>query len=142
MITHIFPPLPGYSRITRLYLISHAGYTHEPSKISGVMRSLADAGFTYARGTDNCTMLVVDEGKKATPKPTEHVVIGCTQATILLDDNIIRIGDIPLGDSDDVVDARNVIVNGKAQGAHIKIKDTIVLGTGSPAKQDWSKWLR
>lgn len=130
-------PVPGDIRI-----IGKVCFPHEPSRVSGVMRSLVDAGFPYVRGTTDCTLLVVDGNQKAKVKSTERVVIGCDKAAILLGDNTIRIGEIPLGDINDVVDARNIIVNGKTQGANIRINDTIVIGTGSPAKQGWSKWLR
>ena len=114
---------------------------HEPSKISGVLRTVIDSGFPYTLGNDGTVLLIVGPGKKTCVKSTEKVVVACEGATIFLNDHTVKIDTIPLGNIKNIIDARRVFVDGLDSGAWTTIDGVIVLGTGSPARQDWRKWL-
>jgi hypothetical protein len=49
---------------------------------------------------------------------------------------------LPLGDVDGIIDARRLIVNGVIVGVVYREGGRTIIGTGSPARQDWAKWLR
>jgi hypothetical protein len=137
ILVYVNRPIQGNVR-----MVGDVSFPHEPSKISGLMRSIVDAGFAYTTGTENCTLLVVGESKKAAIKSTELMVVGSAGATITLGENVIKIDELPLGDEDGVIDARNVIINGVLNKPSVKFQNITILGTGSPAKQNWSIWLR
>jgi hypothetical protein len=118
------------------------GWPHEPSRISGVLRSLADAGMVMTRGSSDCRLLVVDEGRSAKAAPAEHLVLAAPGASVSSGQATIRVDDLPLGDVDGIIDARRLIVNGVIVGAVYKEGGRTIIGTGSPARQDWAKWLR
>lgn len=134
---YILIPTNGDIRI-----IGKMNSPHEPSKLSGVLRSLADAGFSCIKGGKNCNVLVIGEKKIVAPQKTERVILACSGSTINLGEQKIGVGEIPLGMIDGIVDARNLSVSGVMQGPILKIGEVTVIGTDSPAKQDWKRWLR
>jgi hypothetical protein len=137
VIFYILIPTNGDVRI-----IGKMNFPHEPSKVSGVLRSLADAGFSCIKGSENCNVLVIGEKKVVKPQKTERLILACSGSTINFGEQKIWVGEIPLGTIDGIVDARNLSVSGVMQGPILKIGEATVIGTDSPAKQDWTRWLR
>jgi len=130
-------PQPGDVR-----LCGTLGWPHEPSRISGVLRSLADAGLVMTRGNSDCRLLVVDEGRSAKAATSEQLVLAAPGASVSSGQATIRVDDLPLGDVDGIIDARRLIVNGVIVGVVYREGGRTIIGTGSPARQDWAKWLR
>jgi hypothetical protein len=130
------------NRIGDIRIVAPIFSPHETSRPSGVLRSLADNGFCFVKGDSQCTVLIVGEGKSVTAKASETLVILMPGARLKIGDDFITVDSMPLGDISDVVDARALIVNGTMQSFVIKINKCNVIGTGSPAKQNWKKWLK
>lgn len=122
-------------------LVGRIESPHEPSRISGVLRSLSDAGYPMLRGTSGCHILVVDENSKALVKASETFILAGPGSTVSIPSCKIKVSDIPLGNVDDVVDARELLIDGKVVGPIYSIHGITIIGTGSPAKQEWKKWL-
>ncbi len=122
-------------------LIGPVDWPHEPSRISGVLRSLADSGFPMVRGSRECKIVVVDENRTVRVKPSHRLVLAGPGATVDINDQRIEIDSRPLGTKSGVVDARTLIVDGFYDGVAHRFGPTMIIGTGSPSKQDWGKWL-
>ncbi len=137
LILVAFPP----SSKGDIRIIGNVGWPHESSKISGTLRSLADTGYTYLRGTKNCKALIVDSGKSTRVRDGEKIVIGLPGATIKIRNHIVTVSDLPVGNLEGITDARNLLVDLKVGRPIIRLGDVTVIGTGSPAKLEWSKWL-
>ena len=123
-------------------LVSAPGSPHELSKASGVVRSLVDAGFQFLPGNRDTRVVIVAPGRKTTVRPGETLVVASSGSLIDIGGTSIRVGDLPLGVQEEVIDARNLIVNGRPVGVSTRIGDVTVVGTDSPAKVQWSKWLK
>jgi hypothetical protein len=122
-------------------LMGRIGWPHEPSKISGVLRSMADEGFSMVPGKRLCKIVAVDANQTVGIDKYAELVLAGPGARISIDHTTIEVDDEPLGVRSGVVDARKLIVNGSAKGVICRLGRLTVIGTGSPSKQDWKKWL-
>ncbi|MBI4025672.1 MAG: hypothetical protein HY360_11880 [Verrucomicrobia bacterium] len=113
-------------------------WPHEPAKLSGVLRSLVDAGQVMVRGDKHCRLLIVGDGRSETVRPGERLVLASPDSTIRVGRKSFHVDDLPLGDVDGVVDARTV----SGHGCVTVVDGVTIIGTGSPSKQEWTKWLR
>jgi len=123
-------------------LIADRGSPHEMSKVGGVIRSLVDAGFNYIPGDKNTRIAIVGPDRNVTASPTERVIVGSSGSRIVAQDDEIRVGNVPLGSVNGIMDARNLYLNGNNVGPMHSTNGVLFIGTDSPAKIEWSKCLK
>lgn len=117
-------------------------WPHEPSKASGVMTSLVDAGYNYTMGTTQTIMLVIGAGRNAQVNTSEKLVLLEPMATVRIGQHVVQACLEPRGELNDITDSRELTLDGASQGVSTLQVDGIrVIGTGSPAKLNWSLWL-
>ena len=123
-------------------LVVDRGLPHEPSRGSGVMRSLIDAGYPYLPGTTDARILIVGPGRSTRVQSSEKIVFVSSGSTIAIDEHVLTVDQIPLGTVDGIVDARVLYLDGVEAGVTTTVSNVVFVGTDSPAKQDWTRWLR
>ncbi len=131
----------GTPRSGDVRIVGNIDWPHEPSKASGVMTSLVDSGYHFRLGDTNARMLVVGSGKSAVRSSTETLVILEPGASVRIDSCVVYAKNIPIGNQDGIADCRNLVFNDREVGPKIQIGDVIVVGTGSPSKVNWKRWL-
>lgn len=131
----------GVSKSGDVRIVAKTDWPHEPSKASGVMTSLVDNGFNFRRGDIDARVLVVGTGQFAVAKSTEVLVILEPEASVKIEDCVIRADKKPIGTQHEIIDCRNLLVDDCENGVKIVIDNTTVVGTGSPAKMNWKKWI-
>jgi hypothetical protein len=62
-------------------------------------------------------------------------------AAVHIGSRSIKADDIPLGDRDGVIDARALLIDGKAAGPIVNSDGVRIIATGSPARQEHKRWL-
>lgn len=123
-------------------LVVDRGSPHEPSRGSGVMRSLIDAGYPYLPGTTDARVLIVGPGQSTRVQSSEKIVLVSSGSTIAIDEHVLTVNYIPLGTVDGIVDARALYLDGMEAGVTTTVGNIVFVGTDSPAKQDWARWLK
>lgn len=130
-----FIPQKGEVRI-----IGGSGWPHEKGRHPGFLRSLADAGYLFLPGQKDCKILVCGEGRSADWKG-EALVYLEPGASVHIGSRSIKAEDVPLGDRDGVIDARALLIDGKAAGPIVDSDGVRIIATGSPARQEHKRWL-
>ena len=130
-----FNPQRGEVRI-----IGGPGWPHEQGRHPGFLRSLADAGYLLLPGQKDCKILVCGEGRSADWKG-ETLVYLEPGAAVHIGSRSIKADDVPLGDRDGVIDARALLIDGKAAGPIVDSDGVRIIATGSPARQEHKRWL-
>ncbi len=124
-------------------IISSNSEPHDPADTSAIIRALQDQQFCVLPTNQQGLILCVGENQSATAKG-ESLIIGAPGAHIQLHGLNLEIDDIPLGNIEDIPDARNIAVNGRYLGSKTVIGGVTVIGTGSPAslpKEIWHTFL-
>ena len=57
-------------------------------------------------------------------------------------DAAIKIGESPLGITNGIIDSRSINIEGDEKGSLYKIKGVTIIGTDSPAKIQWKRFLK
>jgi len=123
-------------------LLIEPGSPHELSRGSGVMRSLVDAGYSYLKGDTDAKVLIIGPGRSARVQPSEKIVLASSNSKIFVEDDLVIVDGQPLGSVDGITDARTLLINGRKVGVSTHIGDLTIIGTDSPAKQNWARWLK
>ena len=129
-----FSPVEGDVRI-----IGAIAWPHESSAYSGVMMSLVDAGHPMLIGRDNTRILVVAPHETVTVLRTEKLVLAGSGSVVKVNGKRVCVEDLPLGAIQGVIDARAI------SGTFFpvaRVDGVTIIGTDSPAKQDWTKWAQ
>lgn len=116
-------------------------WSHEPSKASGVTSSLVDKGYLVRLGNKNTQILIVGQGKTSTITHNEKLVILEPGATAIIGKHTIQAGTDPLGYEHGIIDARKLLIDNEENPPAYLLEDIQIIGTGSPSKIDWGKWL-
>lgn len=115
--------------------------SHENDGFDGVPKMINACGYPYIIGNKNAKILVVKNGEKAAWKG-EKLVVAEPNAIIKILGHKVEIGEEPLGCVDGIIDARCIIVDGHAKGVTCEINGIQMIGTGSPAKIQWNRFLK
>lgn len=115
------------------------GWPHSAGGVSGVLRSLAEHGFCVRRGARGATLLVVAEGSAELDH--EHVVVLLPGASVIIGDEVLECRTDPLGESNGIPDARTIEWNHQRIAGVASVQGVLVIGTGSPARLDWTRLL-
>ncbi len=129
------PPVRGEIRIAGRITNSHENY-----KFDGVLKSLVESGFAYKNGNVGTKILIVPSNKTAI-RTGESVVVLENNAKILTRKGVIKSGDIPIGNHNEVLDARSIIVGDQTYLGKYQEETFVVLSTGSPSKIKWENIL-
>jgi hypothetical protein len=129
--------IPSYGEIR---LVGKILDSHENNRFDGVVKSIVDSGFNYIVGEKNCKVLAVKENMKAEWKG-EKIVIAEPNAEIFFKGRKMKVGLDPLGNINNIEDARFWIINNKKFKPIIKVENIIFIATGSPAKILWRDYL-
>ena len=105
------------------------------------MASLVDSGYLMLLGSKNSQILVVGQGKTAMAKQTEKLVILEPGATVFIGKHLIRSSMAPTDDEHGVTDSRKLFINNEATSSLLFLDGVKVIGTGSPSKLEWGKWI-
>ena len=97
--------------------------------------------FNYIVGDKNCKVLIVKENMK-TEWNGEQLVVAEPNAEIIFKGTKMKVGQDPLGNIDNIEDARYWIINNKKFKPLLKEKNVVFIATGSPAKILWKKFLK
>jgi hypothetical protein len=122
----------------RLYC--DTGSPHDESGSYGVMRVMNDSGIIATRGDRDCSVLCIGPGRHAI-HAGEKLVLLEPLASCNLGGTIIKCENMPLGNLPQVPNAMSVIADKKQYPGMSVIDGVRVIGTGSPAKQHFDKWL-
>ena len=95
----------------------------------------------YIVGDKNCKVLIVKENMK-TEWNGEQLVVAEPNAEIIFKGTKMKAGQDPLGNIDNIEDARYWIINNKKFKPLLKEKNVVFIATGSPAKILWKKFLK
>lgn len=115
--------------------------SHESSGFDGVPKMINANGYDYCVGHKNAIVLIVKTGESAECK-NEKTIVAESGATITVDGKIFTIDETPLGIVDNIVDARNIIYEGKILGTQVNVNGKTIIGTNSPAKLEWKNILK
>jgi hypothetical protein len=121
-------------------LCCDTGSPHDDSGSYGVLRVMNDSGIIATRGDRDCSVLCVGPGRHAI-HAGEKLVLLEPLASCNLGGKIIKCENMPLGNLPQVPNAMSVIVDKKQYLGTFVIDGVRVIGTGSPAKQHFDKWL-
>lgn len=122
-------------------IVGKVGSPHELSKSAGVLRSMIESGHPVTETSKLPIIVVVSEGKSYKLQGSERLVIAASNSEIITPKGSFKVDDVPQGLAEDIVDSR--LIKGPAgKDATIhKLDNLTILGTNSPAKQNWNKWL-
>jgi len=123
-------------------VVGRVDWPHEPSRASGVARSLADAGHPVLLARGPTPIVVIDEGQRYAFTGVERLIILCPAARFSCGETQFEADILPLGRESGIQDARTLIINGTPRGSVWTSTDMTVMATGSPAKVDWNTWLQ
>lgn len=129
-------PIKGDVRI-----VADIDWPHEPSKASGVLASLTDSGFYFLKGNTAAQLLIVGQGNSTIVMPSEKLIVLEPDATVYLNTHKVKADKLPLGQKSNVTDSRMVYVDDNPVDITVEIDGHIIIGSGSPAKTEWKKWL-
>ncbi|WP_396139857.1 hypothetical protein [Flavobacterium sp.] len=115
--------------------------SHENNRFDGAVKSIVDNNFNYIVGDKNCKVLIVKENMK-TEWNGEQLVVAEPNAEIIFKGTKMKVGQDPLGNIDNIEDARYWIINNKKFKPLLKEKNVVFIATGSPAKILWKKFLK
>lgn len=122
-------------------IIANLDWPHEPSKASGVMTSLVGNGYLMQMGNKKSQILVVGEGKTASAYPTEKLVILEPGAKVTIGKDVICSGIEPVDNEENIVDGRKLFINNEETSPMLSHDGIRIIGTGSPSKLEWKRWL-
>lgn len=123
-------------------VVGRVDWPHEPSRASGVARSLADAGQPVLMTRRPTPIVVIDEGRKYEFTGVERLIILCPAARFSCGETQFEADVLPLGLEAGIQDARTLIINGTPRGPVWTSTNMTVIATGSPAKLSWNTWLQ
>lgn len=114
--------------------------SHENDGFDGVPKMINANGYPFITGNKNAKILVVKRGEKAKWKG-ESLIVAEPDAKIGIMGHNIKIDDMPLGMKGGIIDGRNIIVDDSAVGVICEINGVTIVGTGSPAKLQWKRFV-
>ena len=101
----------------------------------GVVRVLQQGGKNVIFGKKNAKLLIVGEGYSAELKQEKVVILEPT-AEVKIQGVLYRANVIPLGQAQEIVDARRIIVEGKMTNqSKLLVGDIVIIATGTPTAQ-------
>lgn len=115
--------------------------SHENEGFDGIPKIINACGYQYVIGDKNAVILAIKNGESAVWKG-EKLIVAEPNATIKILGHEVCIDESPLGCVDEVIDARNIIVDGNVKGVIFEINGVKIIGTGSPAKIQWSRFIK
>lgn len=129
-----------------LRLAASLGDPHDPVRVWGVPRQLADLGMPIVVGNEKTQVLIVEAGRSARKQDGERLVVLEPGAQVTIANKTIRADSLPLGDLAGISDARTIIVDGQHTiAATTEIDGTKIIATGSPALlplEIWQQYLQ
>ncbi len=128
-------------KVGEVRIVGSIGWPHEPSKISGLITSLNDAGFNWRLGTSKTRLLAIGAGRSATRQDEELIILE-PGAVVKIGTHIVRAGTIPLAVVNGILDARTLDVDGVITATGTIIDGALVIATGSPSKLEWKALLK
>lgn len=121
-------------------LCCETGSPHDESSAFAILRAINESNACATRGQKQCRILCVGTGHKA-KWAGEQLVILEPLAECRIGATAIRCSNVPLGNLPDVANAMELHVGSASYRGRAEIDGVIVIGSGSPAKQDVLKWL-
>jgi hypothetical protein len=115
--------------------------SHENIKFNSVPKSLVLSGYNYTIGNRNAKIMVVESGKKASWKG-EKIIVCSSDCLIEYKGNYIKIGNLPLGNVEDLIDVREIKYKGVTKIGYMKIGEIKIIATDSPGLIRWEKYLK
>lgn len=115
--------------------------SHENSSFDGVPKTINNAGFEYVIGVSDAKILVVKEGHKAKWKG-EKLIVAEPNSIIELKNHKIAIEEMPMGVKNEIIDSRRINMDNDVFEGICKIDSITIIGTGSPAKIQWKRFIR
>jgi hypothetical protein len=119
------------------------GDAHDEGGASGVPDIINGKGMTALPGSFGAKVLVIPPRTWAFHHGEKTVVIGGGSTLISFSVGIIRAADVPLGESEGIVDARELRQDGKTYVGRLNAADgTVVIGTSSPGRLKWEQFYK
>ena len=115
--------------------------SHENNGFDGVPKAINASGYPYVVGNQKNKILVVKSGKQAQWKG-ESIIVAESKAIIHFENRTIKIGESPLGITNGIIDSRSINIDGNEKGSLYRIKGVTIIGTDSPAKIQWKRFLK
>lgn len=121
-------------------LCCETGSPHDASSAFAILRAINESSACLIRGQKQCRILCVGSGRKVR-WAGEQLVILEPLAECRIGTTSVRCGNEPLGDLPDVPNAMQLQAGSASYRGKAEINGVVVIGSGSPAKQDALKWL-
>jgi len=121
-------------------LCCETGSPHDDSGAFAFLRAINESGSCAIRGQKQCQILCVGSGAKA-QWAGEKLVILEPHAACQIRASVVSCDNVPLGNLPDVPNAMQLRVGDTSYRGKTEIDGVVVLGSGSPAKQDAQRWL-
>jgi hypothetical protein len=121
-------------------LLCETGSPHDDSGAFAILRAINESGTCAIRGEKQCRILCVGSGVKAR-WAGEKVIILEPGAACRINASVVTCDNVPLGSLPDVPNAMQLRVGTTSYRGKAEIDGVVVLGSGSPAKQDAQRWL-
>lgn len=115
--------------------------SHENNGFDGVPKAINASGYSYVVGNKKAKILVVKSEKQAEWKG-EGMIVAESKAIVHLGNHTIKIGESPLGITNGIIDSRSINIDGDEKGSLYQIKGVTIIGTDSPAKIQWKRFLK
>lgn len=134
LIIYIFP------RKGDLRIVGEITNSHENFKYDGVAKNIVANGYQYTMGDLGARVLVVSSNSFAIWLGEQLVVLE-PNAKLLYKYRIVSSNNMPIGNYNNIPDARQINYNGELHPANISIDSINIIATGSPAKLQWKNIL-
>lgn len=115
--------------------------SHENEGFDGIPKKINACGYQYVTGDKNAIILAIKNGEGAVWKG-ERLIVAEPNTTIEILGHEVNIDESPLGYVDGIIDARNITVDDNVKGAIYEMNGVKIIGTGSPAKIQWSRFIK